>query len=574
MRIEGLPALDGFAMVRNAIVGWDEHGEAYSLSDDHGREMTVQRGVVIVSVRPDGLETVETKVVRVRDASYRCLITPRGQLLCNGPTSSGTRYYDRFPGEYQALGTGSFACALDAAGRPLAINASPHRLDESFGKAMAPFETRPIGGLPDEVTSLSCTYGSMTQDKRGKRLEPMACAVDRAQALRCTDPALTAALERAADGVPIESVFADEHHCVRRRDGQARCVATHYFPNPELLAPLDGLDTSRGLVMGSGSVCALGSDGLPRCWGQHGIPQLGDGSRLELSAPVHVEGFDGAVELSHSGGITCARFSADSVRCFGRTGSTVTEPRELKLPEPIDRMVGAGHVCVRGRDSQAWYCRDAMQSFFGGSLPDHFTPLVDTRGRKLGKDVVSVALDLGRGIRVALRDGRTGTFFYSGRRQPLRIDMRRGHPEKMRELVLGGGIRADGRGEFNLLEDGMFVTRGPAQAIAYLASRPCFLDEAQRVLCYDAGRTRAEVVVTDVVALDPHREALGAKGEVYELLELDGTVVARPREGLPPMAQLAGPCGRSVDGEVWCWGTVEHLPGPPHRLEPRPVTFE
>src|SRR5690606_33557493 len=92
MRIEGLPALDGFAMVRNAIVGWDEHGEAYSLSDDHGREMTVQRGVVIVSVRPDGLETVETKVVRVRDASYRCLITPRGQLLCNGPTSSGTRY--------------------------------------------------------------------------------------------------------------------------------------------------------------------------------------------------------------------------------------------------------------------------------------------------------------------------------------------------------------------------------------------------------------------------------------------------------------------------------------------------
>ncbi|MEZ4448447.1 MAG: hypothetical protein R3B09_03130 [Nannocystaceae bacterium] len=572
-RLPGVPRLAGFEMVNGGIVGWDARGDAIAITDGLGKGFEVHQGLFLAKRLSIGAWGAELRRVRVKAVSRRCLLTHEGRLLCNGPASQGAHYRDQFPGTYAALGTGRFACAVDASGLAVAINASDDPLEEALarGKAMAPYEVRPIPGLPRGPTSLACNYGSPRGEAQGsKDQRPLACAVGGDRRLSCTDPALEAALVRAAEGAPIRSVFADEHFCVLRDDGQARCVATGYYPDPGLLPPLAGLDASRGLALDVQAICALGRDGTPRCWGEAQVPQLGIGATIALASPVHVEGFDGALEVSHSGGITCARHSADRVRCFGRFGSTVVEPRALKLPEPVDRIEGGAPLCARGAASKRWYCRDPFQSFFGGSLPDHFASLVDRKGKKLGEHVASLALESGLGIAVALDDGRTGRFYYAGTRQPLRVDMARGYAEPMREVTPGGGIRSDGRGELQLGAQ-RFVTPGPVQAIAQVDDRPCVLDDARQLSCFDAKLERAAVVAKDVVALDPHANALTARGEVLALERVDGEVTARRREGLPTMAQLAGPCGRSVDGEIWCWGTVEQLPGSPHQLEARPV---
>lgn len=48
---------------------------------------------------------------------------------------------------------------------------------------------------------------------------------------------------------------------------------------------------------------------------------------------------------------------------------------------------------------------------------------------------------------------------------------------------------------------------------------------------------------------------------------------APPPPGTPKLVQVAGSCGRTAAGDLWCWGARRHLPGPLDRLEPRPVTL-
>ncbi len=280
LRMPGVPPLTGFVLVKDGLVGWDAEGNAISISDDIPPGFRVHEGVLVGAMATPELWSSKLQRVRVSAASQRCLLTPELRLLCNDPARGGTQYHDRFPGPFHALGTGSFACAVDEAGRPVAINASAFELpaERAFGRAMAPFEVRPLEGLPRSPTSLACSYGDLDD---GKGLRALACATDVDQRLTCTDPALVTALEQAAEERPIDRVIADEHFCVRRRDGQARCVKTNDLPDAALLPSLVGYDASWGLALDQAAMCLLAFDASVRCWGQQGAPQLGHGAGPE-----------------------------------------------------------------------------------------------------------------------------------------------------------------------------------------------------------------------------------------------------------------------------------------------------
>jgi alpha-tubulin suppressor-like RCC1 family protein len=70
-----------------------------------------------------------------------------------------------------------------------------------------------------------------------------------------------------------------------------------------------------------GHACALLTDGTVWCWGRNANGQLGDGTNIDASAPVEVEGLSNATAVSAGGLYTCAIRSDQTVACWGADGS-------------------------------------------------------------------------------------------------------------------------------------------------------------------------------------------------------------------------------------------------------------
>ncbi len=154
--------------------------------------------------------------------------------------------------------------------------------------------------------------------------------------------------------------------------------------------------------------CALTTGGGVMCWGANENGQLGDGTTLDRTSPVDVEGLGSGVAAITAGALhTCALTTQGGVKCWGHIliGPLTADERErgtgtvTDSPTPVDvEGLGSGvvavsagtlHTCVVTKDGgvKCWgYNREGQLG--NGSMTDAGEP-VNVIG--LASGVVSVA---------------------------------------------------------------------------------------------------------------------------------------------------------------------------------------
>jgi alpha-tubulin suppressor-like RCC1 family protein len=71
------------------------------------------------------------------------------------------------------------------------------------------------------------------------------------------------------------------------------------------------------VAVGEGHSCALLDDGMVECWGRNDHGQLGDGTTLNRSEPVRVDGLPPAAEITAGWAHTCAATKTGAAYCWG-----------------------------------------------------------------------------------------------------------------------------------------------------------------------------------------------------------------------------------------------------------------
>lgn len=113
--------------------------------------------------------------------------------------------------------------------------------------------------------------------------------------------------------------------CVLSRAGGVRCWGHNGYGQLG-----DGSNTPQGspissavsvvnptrIACGVAHVCAVGGDGTVRCWGSNASGQLGDGTRVDRTAPVVVALPPDIITVTASGGHSCAG-TRSAVYCWG-----------------------------------------------------------------------------------------------------------------------------------------------------------------------------------------------------------------------------------------------------------------
>ncbi len=140
------------------------------------------------------------------------------------------------------------------------------------------------------------------------------------------------------------------HSCALTTSGRVTCWG--YNEHGELgngdqqtsITPVDVIGLSTAVTQISSHTyhtCALLTDGVVKCWGQNGVGELGDGTRINQSTPVTVIALPADVTAITVGvSDTCALMSTGLTRCwghnvYGEVGDGTTEIRTT----PVDVMV-------------------------------------------------------------------------------------------------------------------------------------------------------------------------------------------------------------------------------------------
>jgi alpha-tubulin suppressor-like RCC1 family protein len=127
----------------------------------------------------------------------------------------------------------------------------------------------------------------------------------------------------------------NDHACAITTGGTVKCWGynalgelgdgtTANSPTPVVV---NGISGAVAIAVGSFYSCALiGGAGLfaggsIRCWGSNSIGQLGDGTTVDSSLPVHVAGITTATAIAAGEDHTCAVLASQAVVCWGNNAS-------------------------------------------------------------------------------------------------------------------------------------------------------------------------------------------------------------------------------------------------------------
>lgn len=274
-KLDGVPPLAGFTMTaRGTLVGWEANGAVVFVGRDPSgatERIDVYRKLPMLQRIPrtgEALSPAAPASPRILSARGDCLVTVDHQLLCSMSQWTGLQgetYFAPVPLAVDRMGSGE--CAVDSDGYANFVNLrdETYRVGTRTAAPYSPLRIEELGPVRDAY----CLYRNT--GKKEKRYD--VCGIKADGSVACTDASATALVTPLLDdhrAVAFVSNFAAL--CVTRDDNQARCVAlpapgpTRPKPFDALATSLVGVDVSKGLVLALEVICALGGDGIAKCW--------------------------------------------------------------------------------------------------------------------------------------------------------------------------------------------------------------------------------------------------------------------------------------------------------------------
>lgn len=185
------------------------------------------------------------------------------------------------------------------------------------------------------------------------------------------------AMNAAADG---ELFVGNAHACTLQAGGAVSCWGTNadgQFGNGLVggmgiynywSTPRSFTLPATSLALGVGHSCAVGVDGVARCWGSNLEGALGDGTTTSHASPAPVMGLTGVAQVVAAQTHSCARLGDGTVRCWGgnsagqlgdgtRTGSP--SPMTPAVTGVAELAIGGFATCARRTDGTVWCWGDA-----------------------------------------------------------------------------------------------------------------------------------------------------------------------------------------------------------------------
>lgn len=166
----------------------------------------------------------------------------------------------------------------------------------------------------------------------------------------------------------VVKITAGKHHsCALLSSGGIKCWGANGFyqlgdgTDANRSTPVDVVGLSSGvvaIVAGNTHTCALLETGGVKCWGEGSGGRLGNGSNMNQSTPVDVNGLSSGVKAIAAGGEhSCALLTSGGVKCWGSgssgqlgNGSTMywMSPTDVSGLSSGVEAIGAGgaHTCA------------------------------------------------------------------------------------------------------------------------------------------------------------------------------------------------------------------------------------
>jgi alpha-tubulin suppressor-like RCC1 family protein len=206
----------------------------------------------------------------------------------------------------------------------------------------------------------------------------------------------------------------DNHTCALSDAGGVKCWGANASGqlgdgskvNPSSPVDVNGLTSGvAAIAAGEAHTCALTTAGGVKCWGKNDVGQLGDNTTADKTAPVGVQGLaSGVVAIGAGASHTCAVLASGAVRCWGlnttgQLGDDSTTNRSapadvIGLAGPVAAISGgAAHTCAQ-MESGGVSCwgNNAFRELADGTITFRTKPVTTNTGSP--GDVIS-SLDAG-----------------------------------------------------------------------------------------------------------------------------------------------------------------------------------
>ena len=270
---------------------------------------------------------------------HTCALTAQGGVRCwgeneNGQLGDGTYLSTGVPMDVMGLTSGitaiaaggSHTCALTATG---GIKCWGTNWGGQLGDGTGTSRTTPVdvNGLTSGVAAIAAGGGHT-------------CALTNAGGVKCwgtngygqlgdgTGTSRTTPVDVNGLTSGVTAIAAGWFHtCALTTAGSVKCWGNNGYgqlgdtTTNDRASPVDVVGLSSGVTAvaaGWYHTCVLTTAGSVKCWGNNWYSQLGDGTSVQRTAPVDVNGLTSSVIAVAAGGFhTCARTTTGGARCWG-----------------------------------------------------------------------------------------------------------------------------------------------------------------------------------------------------------------------------------------------------------------